>query len=84
MKRTKRWNFTWVRGLLDVGPVGLILAVQRLADAQGEQVTHSQKSESNAAIEKKLEQLLANQDTMLKKLDSIQNELQIVKIRCTR
>lgn len=37
-----------------------------------------------SSVDKKLEQVLAKQDEILKRLDAMTEELQIVKVRCTR
>lgn len=39
---------------------------------------------SDAAIKKKLDEILANQATILQKLDAMTEELRIIKIRATR
>ena len=37
-----------------------------------------------SSLEKKLEQVLANQDEIMKRLEVMTQELQVVKVRCTR
>ena len=83
MTHVRQWGLRRIRMALVVGLVGVVFAAQHLANAQSDRVVRSQKSEASA-VEKKLDQLIANQDTLLKKLDAIEKELQIVKVRCTR
>ena len=41
------------------------------------------KPESNRALEKKVDQILTNQQLILNKLDAMMEELRIVKVRAT-
>ena len=56
-----------------------VIALQHLASAQS---TRETKSDSRA-LEKKLDEVLATQQTILKKLDEVMEELRIVKVRAT-
>ena len=38
---------------------------------------------SNAGLEKKLDQILANQETILQRFDQVMEELRIIKVRAT-
>jgi hypothetical protein len=76
-----RWWFTfprwWLAGLLGAGLLIASFTVQHLARAQGEERINTK------ALEKKLEEVLKNQEELFKRLDAIAQELQIVKVRCT-
>lgn len=56
-----------------------VIALQHLASAQS---TRDTKSDSRA-LERKLEEVLATQQTILQKLDELMEELRIVKVRAT-
>jgi len=58
---------------------GAIITMHRLASAQS---TRETKSDSRG-LEKKLDEVLATQQTILKKLDELMEELRIVKVRAT-
>ena len=59
--------------------VSAVIALQHLASAQS---TRDTKSDSQV-LEKKLEQILATQQTILQKLDDVMEELRIIKVRAT-
>ena len=73
-----------VRGIQTV--IGLVLlataviALQHLASAQS---TRETKSDSRG-LEKKLDEVLATQQTILQKLDEMMEELRVIKVRATR
>lgn len=76
---------TDLRGIQKVGVVVLLFAaavvtVQHLASAQS---TRDTKSDSRA-LEKKLDEVLATQQTILQKLNEMMEELRIIKVRATR
>ena len=60
--------------------VSAVIALQHLASAQS---TRDTKSDSQV-LEKKLEQILATQQTILQKLDEVMEELRIIKVRATK
>ena len=92
MMQVERRDQNRIKGALRVGVflIGVAaLAWQYVANAQSEGTAPVKKTASptkseTRAIEKKLDQILANQETILQKFDAIQSELQVVKIRCTR
>ena len=57
-----------------------VVTVQHLASAQS---TRDTKSDPRV-LEKKLEEVLATQQTILQKLDELMEELRIIKVRATR
>ncbi len=57
-----------------------VIALQHLASAQS---TRESKSDSRT-LEKKLDEVLAAQQTILKKLDEMMEELRVIKVRATR
>ena len=59
--------------------VTAVVALQHLASAQS---TRDTKSDSRA-LERKLEEVLATQQTILQKLDELMEELRIIKVRAT-
>lgn len=61
------------------GGIGWAATKSARTKASGEGTT----SASEAAIQKKLDEILANQDAILKRLDEVMEELRIVKIRAT-
>ena len=63
--------------------LGTFVAVQYLASAQVAPKSRESKIDS-AAIERKLDAVLSNQQTILQKLDAVMEELHIIKIRATR
>jgi len=66
--------------LLSATLLGAAVMIQHLASAQG-----SREPKSDVAVlEKKLNQVLANQQTILQKLDAMMEELRIIKVRATR
>ena len=71
------WAVLWLLGAALMG-MASSLTLQHIASAQGEQRINT------VAIEKKLDEILANQGTILQKLDTVMGELQVVKVRCTR
>lgn len=75
---------TDLRGTRRVGMVALFVAaivtVQHLAGAQS---TRDTKFDSRV-LERKLEEVLATQQTILQKLDELMEELRIIKVRATR
>ena len=60
--------------------VTVVIALQHLASAQS---TRDTKSDSQV-LEKKLEQILSTQQTILQKLDDVMEELRIIKVRATK
>ncbi|MBI4322672.1 MAG: hypothetical protein HY596_00170 [Candidatus Omnitrophica bacterium] len=56
-----------------------VIALQHLASAQS---TREPRSDSRA-LEKKLDEVLATQQTILRKLDEMMEELRIIKVRAT-
>ena len=56
---------------------------QRTLKAKGQAVTSEAKFNTQA-IERKLDHILANQQAILDKLDSMTEELHVIKIRATR
>ena len=56
-----------------------VVALQHLASAQS---TRETKSDSRV-LERKLEEVLATQQTILQKLDELMTELRIIKVRAT-
>jgi len=65
----------------------LLAAALGLALASGHFAAAETKRESkldSTAIEKKLNEILSNQTLILKRLDELKEEVQIVKIRATR
>jgi len=75
-----RHRRAWWCGFL--GLLAAALAVQHVAGAQTSRSRESRLD--TAAIEKKLDVILANQQTVLQKLDAVMEELRVVKVRCTR
>ena len=65
---------------LSAALLGAAVMIQHSAGAQG---SREPKSDV-AALEKKLNQVLANQQTILQKLDAMMEELRIIKVRATR
>jgi len=74
----KRWLIS-----LSIGVVLVVFAVlgQQATSALAEREPSSMEL---AAIEKKLDALLADHQTILQKLDAIMEELRIVKVRATQ
>ena len=64
--------------LLSAVLLGAAVMIQRIASAQGS------REPNFAALEKRLNQVLANQQTILQKLDAMMEELRIIKVRATR
>ncbi|GEM_PF-1773048 len=56
---------------------------QQTLKAKGQSITSEPKLNTQA-LEKKLDRVLANQQTMLERLDAMTEELHIIKIRATR
>ena len=80
-----------VRGMLPAVCGLLVLALfgwQRFASAQSDRGVSVQKTAATKStahgVEEKLDTILANQEAILKKLEALQEEVQIVKVRCTR
>ncbi len=81
-----RWRSSW---LIALGVVGLTLLTARLSVAAATQPVKEQKVAREAkgdtqALEKKLDKVLEAQDQILQRLTALQDELQVVKVRCTR
>lgn len=74
----KRWLIS-----LSIGVVLVVVAVlgQQATSALAEREPSSMEL---AAIEKKLDALLADHQTILQKLDAVMEELRIVKVRATQ
>lgn len=84
-----------VSELIVVGGMALAMTVPFAAHAQVEatsktrprasKATGSQASEADlAALEKKLDKVLANQQALLQQLDAMMEELRVIKMRATR
>lgn len=72
-----RWSQVFVGLLLLAGAVSA--GVHHRASAQ---TTRESKSESRS-LDKKLDEILANQQSILQKLDAVMEELRIIKVRAT-
>lgn len=75
MKRPRSLHI--LLGLLVGGTA--VVAAQHLASAQS---ARESKADSRA-LEKKLDEVLATQQTILQKLDAMMEELHIIKVRAT-
>lgn len=75
-----------VLGLLGAaGMLALALVLQPGGvDAQNEAKQKSEQKADLAALSKKLDNVLANQQRILTQLDAMMQELGVVKVRCTR
>ncbi len=73
-----RWSQVLVGLLLLAGAMSA--GVHHRASAQ---TTRESKSESRP-LDKTLAEILATQQSILQKLDAVMEELQVVKVRCTR
>ena len=62
----------------------LLVAILGLGIIDNAKVSAKDEDVSVKALSVKVDQLLANQQTILAKLDEIQKELNVVKIRATR
>ena len=86
LRPPRRWRggagFTRFRivTFLGLALLGSAVIVQHHASAQ---VNRESKSDITA-LEKKLTEVLANQQLMLQKLDAMMEELRIIKVRATR
>ena len=79
-RRTAWWL---PRSVAVVGLVGSLWMLQGLVDAQTTKRTKGPMVDA-AAIDKKLETILENQQLILQRMDAVLEELRIVKVRCTR
>ncbi len=71
-------------GLVLILIVALLgLATYRLANAETPNSKPSEAKLDPAALSKKLDRILANQATILQKLEAMAQELQVVKVRST-
>ena len=64
--------------------VSALAAVQYGASAQGTAKPKDIKSSDLVLIEKRLKELLETQQQILQRLDAMAQELQVIKVRCTR
>ena len=75
------------RGILVAGFVGLAVVLGLWATTtlakEAASKTPSGKEPSLAQVEDKLDQILANQQTILGRFDAVMEELRIVKVRAT-
>ena len=69
---------------LGLGAVATALTAYEGAHAAGADRVAGSAGMSTAAIEKKLDQILANQQTILLRFDAVMEELRIIKVRATR
>ena len=90
-RKTLQWSATAWRSscLIAIAASGLTLLAARLSIAATEPakdqkpVARESKLEMQA-LDRKLDKVLAAQDQILQRLNAMQDELQIVKVRCTR
>ena len=64
-------------------PAAGSLAASRNVLGGAKQTESSVSSQSKNSIEKKLGEILANQETILQRLDQVMEELRIIKVRAT-
>ena len=91
--RTTRKRGVWVLLIVGIGlGIGLSLAVESMAEESaratrsvlgGAASGGSSASSKDAGVEKKLAQILANQETILQRFDQVMEELRIIKVRST-
>ncbi len=56
----------------------------RSSVASADQSNQSKEKDQNAQIERKLDEILSNQQTILQRFDAVMEELRIIKVRATR
>ncbi len=76
---------SWMTGirvgaLLVIGGLGVVIAAGRIEGASKVQ----DPKVDTAALERKIDQVLANQQTILQTLNAMTEELRIIKVRATR
>lgn len=74
----------WFAGLLGAGLLAAASAAQALTGAETTDRAKESASVDAASIEKKLDQILANQQAILSRFDAVMEELRIIKVRATR
>ncbi|MBI2495180.1 MAG: hypothetical protein HYW10_01210 [Candidatus Omnitrophica bacterium] len=99
MDQTARRALLWVRRTTILVGLGLVTGVlsSRLSMGQDTEIrapasqttrkaagTSSGSKDRDAQLMKKLDQILANQQTILQKFDAVMEELRIIKVRTTK
>lgn len=70
--------------LLGLGLAGVVTAGLVAQWAGAQEVSRRAPDPSLSALEKKLDQVLANQALILQRFDAVMDELRVVKVRCTQ
>ena len=79
---TRRGWLPW-SAVVGAGVVGGLWMLQGLVDAQTTRRTKLPVVDA-AAVDQKLETILENQQRILQRMETVLEELRIVKVRCTR
>lgn len=79
---TRRGWLPW-SAVVGAGVVGGLWILQGLVDAQTTRRTKLPVVDA-AAVDQKLETILENQQRILQRMETVLEELRIVKVRCTR
>ena len=74
----------WVGFMVGIMCLGLAVLGHQRAHAQAVPATPRESKSELKALERKLDQVLANQQTILRQLETMMEELRIIKIRATR
>lgn len=82
MGRSTRWSWQYLGAIGCIGLLGLQVWVY--AEPRPSRATNTNEEMEAKRIDKQLDEILAVQETILKRYDELMEELQIIKIRATR